>query len=668
MKQLPYIPAGGKARIVFFVKPGLDNFLNPIIMALSEHFVTKKLIVSTHEQIGPGMEEADICWFEWCDDLVMAGSKHPLAQQRILICRLHSFEAFSRNIYRVNWNAIDRLIFVGSHIRDYVLGRRTRLRQEQTVVIAGGLELEKYNFSEREKGFNIAYVGYINFKKGPMLLLHAFKAIHDEDSRYQLHIAGVHQEIRFQLYFNQMIEVLELQDSIHFDGWQGDLDHYLEDKQYVLVTSPLESQHISVMEAMAKGIKPLIHNFYGAEEVFDKDFIWNSIGDLVQLVTEDRYDSARYRSFIEERYAFRQQTGQIQELLEELLAESRALVPESLAAVPKITVGIINYNYSQYLDECLQSVIGQTHPNIEILIVDDGSTDNSLTVIERYVECYDNIKLISDGGHTGLPDRAFQQIYAAAEGEFTLLLSSDDYLPHDRVLDCYLQAFQETNGPDIDYVYGDIQLVGTSGEPAGQWNYREYSDNNIVRLVFERWGSGVVPMIGMFRTSFYQKNDWYIDPLKKIAGDTLNCIINCKRGWVRKHVKAPLLCYRRHSSSISTHIDKRIQSLIYILDYIIHHFDEKLYFPAFNWDQYGEQARQAVKNYAIGNHYAKMALNYMSNSFTRKYNAEQKKAYIQPILVKMDEYFELSLQAGDDYSEEIASRSDSFRGWPRSSS
>lgn len=661
MKQLPHILADGKARVVFFVKPGLDNFLNPIIMALSEHFLTRKVIVTDHEQLGPEMEEADICWFEWCDDLVMAGSKHPLAQKRILICRLHSFEAFSRNIYRVNWSTVDRLIFVGSHIRNHVLGRRTGLKEEQTMVIAGGLELEKYNFAEREKGFDIAYVGYINYKKGPMLLLHAFKAIHDRDSRYQLHIAGVHQEIRFQLYFNQMIEVLELQDSVHFDGWQGDLDHYLEDKQYVLVTSPLESQHISVMEAMAKGIKPLIHNFYGAEEVFEKDFIWNSIGDLVQLVTEDHYTSVRYRSFIEERYDFQKQTGQIKKLLEELLEESGAVVPADQAGVPTITVGIINYNYSQYLDACLQSVLSQTHPNLEILIVDDGSTDNSMAVIERYVKLNDNIKLISDGGHTGLPDRAFQQIYETATGMYTLLLSSDDYLPHDRVLERYLQAFQEPDGPEIDYVYGDMELVGPSGNPIGQWTYREYRDQDIIKLVFQRWGSGVVPMIGMFKTSFYQENSWYIDPLKKLAGDTLNCVINCERGWVRKHVKEPLLCYRRHSSSLTFQIDKRVQSLIYILDYIIHHFDERLYFPAFEWDQYGEQARQVVKNYAIGNHFAKMALNYMSNSFTRTFSAEQKKACIQPILVKMDEYFELSLQAGDDHSVAIADRRAAFR-------
>ncbi|MCS4525185.1 glycosyltransferase [Clostridium botulinum] len=68
----------------------------------------------------------------------------------------------------------------------------------------------------KKKGFNIAYVGYINFKKGPMLLLHAFKKIFDTDNRYKLHIAGTFDEDRYRLYFNQMIKELGLEKILYF--------------------------------------------------------------------------------------------------------------------------------------------------------------------------------------------------------------------------------------------------------------------------------------------------------------------------------------------------------------------------------------------------------------------------------------------------------------------
>ncbi|HID0781937.1 TPA: glycosyltransferase [Clostridium botulinum] len=91
--------------------------------------------------------------------------------------------------------------------------------QNKVYVIPNGIDLSKQEFKERKKGFNIAYVGYINFKKGPMLLLHAFKKIFDTDNRYKLHIAGTFDEERYRLYFNQMIKELGLEKNIIFYGW-----------------------------------------------------------------------------------------------------------------------------------------------------------------------------------------------------------------------------------------------------------------------------------------------------------------------------------------------------------------------------------------------------------------------------------------------------------------
>ena len=49
---------------------------------------------------------------------------------------------------------------------------------------------------------------------------------------------------------------------------------------------------------------------------------------------------------------------------------------------PLISVVITNYNYSQYIEKAIQSICEQTYPNIELLIYDDGSTDQSIAVIE----------------------------------------------------------------------------------------------------------------------------------------------------------------------------------------------------------------------------------------------------------------------------------------------
>lgn len=69
------------------------------------------------------MEWADICWFEWCDELIEYGSKHRLAESKKVICRLHSYEAFDLYLNNIDWNNIDKIIFVSQKIKSVVLER-----------------------------------------------------------------------------------------------------------------------------------------------------------------------------------------------------------------------------------------------------------------------------------------------------------------------------------------------------------------------------------------------------------------------------------------------------------------------------------------------------------------------------------------------------------------
>ena len=59
---------------------------------------------------------------------------------------------------------------------------------------------------------------------------------------------------------------------------------------------------------------------------------------------------------------------------------------------PLITIYTINRNYSKYLDKCINSVINQTYKKIEYIIIDDGSTDNSNSILNKYKK-FNNIKI-----------------------------------------------------------------------------------------------------------------------------------------------------------------------------------------------------------------------------------------------------------------------------------
>lgn len=306
-----------KIKIIFFHIPRGDSFLGDLISFFSNtpRYEVKKVQVTTAEEIDEGMEWADICWFEWCDSLIIYGSNHKLAKSKKLICRLHSYEAFTNNPEQVNWENVDKLIFVAEHIKNHVLNK-IAIEQSKIAIIQNGIDVQKYSFREGTAGFNLAYVGYIDYKKGPMLLLHCFKKIYDMDNRYKLYIAGQFTDERYVLYFNQMLKELALEHNVFYQGWQLDLNNWLENKDYVLCTSVLESQNVSVMQAMSKGIKPLIHNFVGARTIYEDKYIWNSIDDCLTLIKEEEYASLSYRKFVEERYSLSQQLNKTKILVE----------------------------------------------------------------------------------------------------------------------------------------------------------------------------------------------------------------------------------------------------------------------------------------------------------------------------------------------------------------
>lgn len=292
-----------REKLVFFVKEGMDAFLDNIVVGLSKKYIVKKIIVNSYNEIDIWSEWADICWFEWCDELVIYGSKLLSVKNKRTICRIHSYEVFVNHLEKVNWGSIDKIIFVSKHIRDTAIDISC-IDSNKTKITPNGLKIEDWSYKKRYDGFNIAYVGYINYKKGPMLLIQTFKKIYDLDNRYKLYIAGEFQDLRDKLYFTQMSNEMGISENIIFTGWQEDLNEWLDDKNYILVSSLLESQHMSIMQAMAKGIKPIIHNFVGAVNIYPKKYLWNTIDEVNEMLKSRDYNSLSYREFIEKNYDF----------------------------------------------------------------------------------------------------------------------------------------------------------------------------------------------------------------------------------------------------------------------------------------------------------------------------------------------------------------------------
>jgi len=119
----------------------------------------------------------------------------------------------------------------------------------------------------------------------------------------------------------------------------------------------------------------------------------------------------------------------------------------------KISVIVPVYNVEEYLERCLNSLVNQTLKDIEIIVVNDGSPDNSQKIIDKYVKKYKNVKsYIKKNG--GLSDaRNYGLKYAT--GEYISFIDSDDYVDETMMEKMYNKAISN----DYDLVVCNLEMV-----------------------------------------------------------------------------------------------------------------------------------------------------------------------------------------------------------------
>ena len=127
-----------------------------------------------------------------------------------------------------------------------------------------------------------------------------------------------------------------------------------------------------------------------------------------------------------------------------------------------VTIGIPMYNVEGYINRTMTSALSQTYTNIEFLIVDDGSTDSSVNIIEEMKKTHPrgkDIHLIVLPNNQG-PSNARNLIIEKAQGIFLFFMDSDDFIREDAISLMMKYVIQE----NADIVFGSLEKIGLSGE------------------------------------------------------------------------------------------------------------------------------------------------------------------------------------------------------------
>lgn len=252
---------------------------------------------------------ADAAVFFWCDpyaqDLARKASEFNCQK----IIQVVDLDAWAGHWGTVDWSQIDDMVFMSQHIKDMVLGHQqpvweaNNASQPRIHHLPLGVEPNDWKFKDRSKNPR-KVMGFVAAEwwsaKNPAMIPMFMKKLVDIDPEWKFSWVGKWGPEKWLLhYIYNQLDTLGLREHVHIDfNPQPSLDDWWEGIDYFVTFSQKDSYSLIVGEAMAKGIKTMVHNFFGAENIWDRKYVWTHFDELVEKVLADDYDSAEYRNYI----------------------------------------------------------------------------------------------------------------------------------------------------------------------------------------------------------------------------------------------------------------------------------------------------------------------------------------------------------------------------------
>lgn len=215
---------------------------------------------------------------------------------------------------------------------------------------------------------------------------------------------------------------------------------------------------------------------------------------------------------------------------------------------PKVSVIVTAHNYAEFLEECLDSVLEQTYVDFELVVVDDGSTDETPEILREYSYEFPEIVRVVRLGGEGLPTACNRGI-ETAEGEYIIRLDADDYF--DENILSVEASFLDSN-PEIDLVYPDYYTIDRDGDILNHVRLPKVGEE--VKLL----DRSPLAAGAMYRRSTWEDIGGYNESLS--YQEDYDFWIRFISEFEVHNVNLPLMYYRQHGSSMSTNFAERMNA------------------------------------------------------------------------------------------------------------
>jgi glycosyltransferase involved in cell wall biosynthesis/SAM-dependent methyltransferase len=458
---------------------------------------------------------------------------------------------------------IDFHIVANEVIKD-ILVKAHGEKEDKVRVIVHGVDVEgRFNPGKVEVGaetravvpqgkFLVSFIGRFSEEKCPKKFVEMVNLLKNEDNLHFLMIGNGPE----YPYIKQRIKELQLDNKIYAPGIVPDPRPFLKASGVVVIPSTIEGIPILLMESLAVGVPVIASAVGGIPSIIQDGFNGficepSDIEAFVRAIRKVAGDEslrnamrANARKFALQHLDVSGMKNDYRNVFVELLAEKRTQEkwPED---GPLVSVVIPSFNYGRYLEETIDSILGQTFQDFEIIVTDGGSTDEDTLHLLRSLQRPKTTVYLNEGRHL-LGDNRNLGI-ARARGKYICCLDSDDKLKP-----TYLEKalfLLETYNYDI--VSTSVQCFGGSN---GVWQVA------ISPTLEQVTYANQFAVVAVFRRDLWEKAQGYRDRglgKELVAEDWDLWVRMMGLGARATNIPEALMLYRVHDASLSKQAEVR---------------------------------------------------------------------------------------------------------------
>ena len=249
--------------------------------------------------------------------------------------------------------------------------------------------------------------------------------------------------------------------------------------------------------------------------------------------------------------------------------------------MPKVSIIVPFYNVERYIEKCLETLVNQTLEDIEIILVNDGSKDKSIEIVNKFLEKYPEKLVYFEKENGGLSD-ARNYAIPYAKGEYIAFLDSDDYVEKDMYEKMYQLAKEENSDMvecDFYWEYPEKTKIDTgaiyNGKKEMLEKVRVVAWNKLIkREILEK---AKIEFPKGYRYEDVEFTYKLIPYLEKVS-----------------FLKKPCIHYIQRENSISNSQNERTKEIFDVLDHVIRYYKEKGIY-----DEYKEEIEYIYARYLL---------------------------------------------------------------------